>query len=98
MLAIAERKRFRPNAVLIPTKDGKEGKDFDRDDCVFLFVDGEFRYGEVFTQEAWQHGGEASYIQRRGEFFLPDDTEIGDGRMQLLPGNRSQSGTFVVQN
>ncbi len=85
MLTIAERKLFRPNAVFIPTKDGKEGRDFDRRDCTPLFVDGEYAFGEVFTQEAWEHGGSPSYIQRRGDFFLPDDTEIPEGRMQLLP-------------
>ena len=79
------RKLFIPNAVFIPTKDGKEGRDFDRSDCTLLFVDGEFIYGEVFTEEAWQNGGEPSYIQRRGDFFLPDESEIPTGRVQLLP-------------
>ena len=74
-----------PNAVFIPTKGGKEGRDFDRDDCTLLIVDGEFSYGEAFTEEAWQNGGEPSYIQRRGDFFLTDDTEIPTGRVQLLP-------------
>ena len=50
-----------------------------------LFVDGEYSYGEVYTEEAWQNGGEPSYIQRRGDFFLPDDSEIPTGRVQLLP-------------
>ena len=77
MLATA-RKPFTPNAVFIPTKDGKEGRDFDRTDCTLLHVDGEYTYGEVYTEEAWQNDGEPSYIQRRGDFFLPDDTEITD--------------------
>jgi hypothetical protein len=85
MLAIAEKKLFRPNAVYIPTKDGKEGRDFDRDDCTLLFVDGEYSHAEVFTQEAWKHGGKPSYIQQRGDFFRPDGSEIVDGRVQLLP-------------
>jgi hypothetical protein len=80
-----ERKLFIPNAVFIPTKDGKEGRDFDRTDCTLLHVDGEFSYGEVFTEEAWRNGGEASYVQRRGDFFLNDDTDIPIGRVQLLP-------------
>ena len=80
-----QRRLFIPNAVFIPTKDGKEGKDFDRTDCTLLYVDGEFSYGEAFTEEAWLNGGEPSYIQRRGDFFLPDDTEIPTGRVQLLP-------------
>ena len=42
MLAVAEKRLFRPNAVFIPTKDGKEGRDFDRSDCTLLMVDGEF--------------------------------------------------------
>ena len=50
----ATRKLFVPNAVFIPTKDGKEGRDFDRDDCTLLFVDGEFSHGEVYTEEAWK--------------------------------------------
>ena len=85
MLTVAKRKPFVPNAVFIPSKDGKEGRDFDRSDCTLLFVDGEFQYAEVFTEEAWKNGGEAGYIQRRGDFFLPDDTEIPLGRVQLLP-------------
>jgi hypothetical protein len=85
MLAAAEIKLFRPNAVFIPTKDGKEGRDFDREDCTLLFVDGEYSYAEVFTEEAWKQGGEPSYVQRRGDFFLPDGTEIPVGRVQLLP-------------
>jgi hypothetical protein len=48
-------------------------------------VDGEYSYGEVYTQEAWKSGGNASYIQRRGDFFLPDGSEIPVGRVQLLP-------------
>ena len=80
-----QRKLFVPNAVLIPTKDGKEGRDFDRTDCTLLLVDGEFSYGDVFTEEAWRNGGEPSYIQRRGDFFLPDESEIPTGRVQLLP-------------
>ena len=80
-----ERKLFIPNAVFIPTKDGKEGRNFDREDCTLLFVDGEFIYAEAFTEEAWRNGGDLSYIQRRGDFFLPDDTELPTGRVQLLP-------------
>ena len=48
-------------------------------------VDGEYSYGEVFTEEAWLNGGEPSYVQRRGEFCLADDTEIPTGSVQLLP-------------
>ena len=70
---------FVPNAVFIPTKDGKEGRDFDRNDCTLLLVDGEYTYGEVYTEEAWRNGGEPSYLQRRGDFFLPDDSEIPTG-------------------
>jgi len=33
MLTVAERKLFRPNAVFIPVKGGKEGRDFDCEDC-----------------------------------------------------------------
>ena len=80
-----ERKPFIPNAVFIPTKDGKEGRDFDRTDCTLLYVDGEFSYGEAYTEEAWRNDGEPAYIQRRGDFFLTDDTEIPTGRVQLLP-------------
>ena len=80
-----QRRLFTPNAVFIPTKDGKEGKTFDRTDCTLLHVDGEFAYGEVYTEEAWKNGGEPSYIQRRGDFFLTDDTELPAGRVQLLP-------------
>lgn len=85
MLAVAERKLFRPNAVFIPTTSGKEGRDFDRSDCTLLYVDGEFLYAEVFTEEAWKNDAGPSYIQRTGDFFLPDDTEIPTGRVQLLP-------------
>ena len=80
-----ERRLFIPNAVFIPMKDGKEGRDFDRTDCTLLYVDGEYAYGEVYTEEAWHNGGEPSYIQRRGDFFLTDDSEIPTGRVQLLP-------------
>ena len=80
MLAATEKKLFRPNAVFIPTKDGKEGRDFDRSDCTLLLVDGEYSHGEVYTEEAWKNGGSASYIQRCGDFFLPDGSEIPDGR------------------
>ena len=79
------RKPFVPNTVYIPMTDGKEGTDFDRTDCTPLFVDGEYSYGEVYTEEAWLNGGEPTYLQRRGDFFLPDDTEIPTGRVQLLP-------------
>jgi hypothetical protein len=85
MLTVANRKLFRPNAVFIPSKDGKEGKDFDHTDCTLLFVDGNFSYGEVYTEEAWKSGGEPSYLQRRGDFVLPDDADIPAGRAQLLP-------------
>ena len=79
------RTLFRPNAVFIPTKDGKEGRDFDRTDCTLLTVDGEYSYGEVYIEEAWKNDGEPSYVQRRGDFFLPDESEITEGRVQLLP-------------
>jgi hypothetical protein len=79
------RRLFVPNAVFIPTKGGKEGRDFDRSDCTLLMVDGEFSYGEAYTEEVWLHGGEPSYAQRRGEFCMTDDTEIPTGRVQLLP-------------
>ena len=85
-MPITTRKRlFIPNAVYIPVKDGKEGKDFDRSDCTLLMVDGEYAHGEAFTAEAWQNNGEPSYIQRKGDFFLPSDAEIPSGRVQLLP-------------
>ena len=84
MLATHNR-LFVPNAVYIPTKDGKEGRDFDREDCTLLMVDGEYSHGDAYTQEAWRSGGEPSYIQRRAEFFLPDGSEIPVGRAQLLP-------------
>ena len=73
------RKPFIPNAVFIPTKDGKEGRDFDRTDCTLLLVDGEFSYAEVYTEEAWRNDGEPSYVQRRGDFCLPDDSEVRMG-------------------
>jgi hypothetical protein len=81
----ARRRLFKPNAVYIPSKDGKEGRDFDRSDCTLLFVDGEYSYAEVLTEKAWKQGGEPTYIQQRGDFFLPDGTEIPVGRAQLLP-------------
>jgi hypothetical protein len=84
-VAEARRRLFKPNAIYIPTKDGKEGRDFDRGDCTLLFVDGEFSHAEVFTEEAWKHGEEPSYVQRRGDFFLPDGSEIPVGKAQLLP-------------
>lgn len=80
-----QRRLFIPNAVFIPVKDGTEGRDFDRSDCTLLMVDGEFRYGEVYTEAAWQNDAGPAYIQRRGDFFLPDDTDIPTGRVQLLP-------------
>ncbi len=84
MLA-TQRRLFRPNAVYIPTKDGKEGKDFDWGDCTMLLVDGEYRFGQVYTEEAWRTDGTPSYIQRQGHFFLPDGDAISTGRVQLLP-------------
>ena len=81
----ATRRLFSPNAVFIPTKDGKEGRDFDRDDCTLLFVDGVFSHGEVYTEEAWNNDGEPAYLQQRGDFFLPDGSELPVGRVQLLP-------------
>ena len=47
MLTTTSKRLFAPNAVYIPTRDGKEGRDFDREDCTLLLVDGEFTYGEV---------------------------------------------------
>jgi hypothetical protein len=85
MLAVAERRLFKPNAVFIPVKDGKEGKDFDREDCSLLFVDGIFSEANVFTEEAWKSDDEPSYIQRCGDFFLPDGDKVSEGRVQLLP-------------
>jgi hypothetical protein len=76
---------FRPNAVFIPTKVGLEGRDFDRDDCTLLFVDGAYSHGEVYAKDAWQNGGEADFLQRCGDFFLPDGSDIPNGRAQLLP-------------
>ena len=85
MLTVANRQLFHPNAVYIPSRDGKEGRDFDRDDCTLLFVDGDFSYGEVYTEKAWTNGGQPRYVQRHGDFFLPDDTDIRAGQVQLLP-------------
>jgi hypothetical protein len=85
MLTVAQKQVFRPNAVYIPTKDGKEGKDFDREDCSLLFVDGTYSEADVFTEEAWKNNGKPNYIQRRGDFFLPDGSEIPVGKAQLLP-------------
>ncbi len=86
MLTTAPRKHsFIPNAVFIPEKDGVEGKDFDRNDCTLLLVDGEFTYADVYTKEAWKGGKEPTYIQRCGDFFLPDGSEITMGKVQLLP-------------
>ncbi|MGO8750588.1 MAG: hypothetical protein ACLQNE_31960 [Thermoguttaceae bacterium] len=85
MLTAVANKLFRPNAIFIPTKGGNEGRDFDREDCTLLFVDGEYSYGEVYTEEAWKNGSQPAYLQRRGDFFLPDDSEIRKGRVQLLP-------------
>jgi hypothetical protein len=85
MLPVADRKLFRTNAVYIPTKDGKEGRDFDRSDCTLLFVDGVYSHAEVYTQEEWTKGGSPSYIQRRGDFYMPNGSEIPVGRAQLLP-------------
>lgn len=84
MLAV-KRSLFRPNAVFIPMKDGKEGKDFDRTDCTLLFIGGEYSYGEVYTEEAWRNGGQPSFIQHRGDFFLADGSDVPTGRVQLLP-------------
>ena len=84
MLA-TQKRLFVPNAVYIPTRNGKEGRDFDRSDCTLLLVDGEYSYGEAYTEEAWQNDTEPRYIQRRGDFFLPDESEIPNGRVQLLP-------------
>lgn len=80
-----QRPFFIPNAVFIPVTEGKEGKHFDREDCTLLLLDGEFRYGEVYTEEAWKNDGEPAYIQRQGDFFAPDGSEISEGRVQLLP-------------
>ena len=80
-----QRRLFVPNAVYIPEKDGKEGRDFNRTDCTLLMVDGEYCYGEAYTEEAWLTSGEPSYVQQRGDFYLADDTEIPTGRVQLLP-------------
>lgn len=85
MLATAHKRLFIPNAVYIPTKDGKEGKEFDWGDCTFLLVDGEYSHGDVYTEEAWKSEGEPAYLQRRGDFFLPDGSELPVGRVQLLP-------------
>ena len=85
MLAVAQKRLFKPNAVYIPMNDGKEGRDFDREDCTLLFVDGTYSEAEVFTEEAWKNDGEPSYIQRCGDFFMPDGDEVSVGRVQLLP-------------
>ena len=69
MLTTPRKRLFIPNAIFIPTKDGKEGKDFDRNDCTFLLVDGEFTYAEAFTEEAWQNNGEPSYHPATGRFL-----------------------------
>jgi len=85
MLTVTHKRLFIPNAVFIPLKDGKEGRDFDRDDCTLLLVDGEFSHGEVYTEDAWKNDGEPAYLQQRGDFFLPDGSELPVGRVQLLP-------------
>jgi hypothetical protein len=85
MLAVAEKRLFIPNAVYIPTKDGKEGRNFDREDCTLLLVDGTYSEANVFTEQAWKSDREPSYSQRCGDFFLPDGDEVSDGRVQLLP-------------
>ncbi len=85
MPSTVARNVFRPNAVYLPVREGREGIDFDRNDCTLLFVDGEYQYGEVYTEEAWKNEGAPSYIQRCGDFFLPDEADIPVGRVQLLP-------------
>ena len=84
-MTTAHKRLFIPNAVYIPTKDGKEGKDFDRDDCTLLLVDGDFSHGEVYTEKAWKNDGEPAYLQQRGDFFLPDGSELPAGLVHLLP-------------
>lgn len=84
MLA-TEKRLFVPNAVFIPTAKGKEGRDFDPDNCTLLMVDGEYSHGEAYTEEAWKNDGQPAYIQRAGDFFLPDGSEITVGKVQLLP-------------
>ena len=85
-MLITERRLFIPNAVFIPTKEGKEGRDFDRTDCTLAtWSMGNSATAKSYTEEAWRNGSEASYVQRRGDFFLNDDTEIPTGRVQLLP-------------
>ena len=66
-------------------RTGRRGRDFDRDDCTLLFVDGEYSYGEVYTEEAWKEGGSPGYVQQRGDFFLPDGSGVLNGKVQLLP-------------
>ena len=83
MLA-TQKRLFVPNAVCIPTRAGNEGRDFDRGDCTLLMVDGEYSHGEAYTEEAWRSGGHPSYIQRAGDFFLPDGSEIPVGKAQLV--------------
>jgi len=85
MLTVTHKRLFIPNAVFIPVKNGKEGRDFDRSDCTLLFVDGEFSQGEVYTEEAWKNDGEPAYLQQRGAFFLADGAEVPVGKVQLLP-------------
>ena len=59
--------------------------------------DGEFSYGEVYTEEAWRNDGEPSYIQRRGDFFLPDEyrnSRLGECNCCLIPASsRYRIGT-----
>ena len=89
-MTTTEKDEFTPNCVFIPAdalwKDSR-GEHVDPDDATLLMLDGDNNYGEVFTSEAWEHDGQASYLRRYGQFVDADDNpiELEQGRVELLP-------------
>ena len=89
-MTTTEKATFTPNCVFIPAnsvwKDSR-GEHVDPDDATLLTLDGDNNYGEVFTQDAWEHDGQPSYLRRFGSFVDADENPIDpdQGRVELLP-------------
>jgi hypothetical protein len=88
-IVTVEKSAFVPNCVFIPASAVSDGQHVDPEDATLLMLEGDNVYGQVFTKEAWELGGEPSFIRRIGKFFNADEEEspIDEdlGRVELLP-------------
>ena len=84
-MTMTEKAEFIPNCVFIPA--ASQGEQIHPNDATLLMLVGDNNYGELFTQHAWEHDGQPSFLRRYGQFVSADNNPIDPehGRLELLP-------------